>query len=70
MKGTLVVNELLSLGLSQMEIERRSGVDQTTVSALKRGTRKSTSYEKVVALEGLLYAVRAERASCEVSART
>lgn len=61
MKGKLVVDELILLGLSQMEIERRSGVDQTTVSCLHRGSRKRTSYENVIALEALLRKEKASR---------
>ncbi|CAM2155498.1 Helix-turn-helix domain-containing protein [Paraburkholderia tropica] len=63
MKGNLVVNELLGLGLSQMEIARRAGVSQSTVSCLKRGVRAACAYEKVVALEHLLAAVKIERAN-------
>lgn len=62
MKGNLVVVDLLELGLSQMEIAQRAGVSQTTVSCLKRGVRADCSYEKVVALEKLLEAVRFEKA--------
>ncbi|WP_429497070.1 hypothetical protein ACQUFY_10890 [Robbsia andropogonis] len=62
MKGNLVVLELIALGLSQMEIEKRSGVKQSTISCLKRGTRKNVGYEKVVALERLLEQVKSERA--------
>ncbi|MBU9358885.1 helix-turn-helix transcriptional regulator [Burkholderia multivorans] len=62
MKANLVVTELLSLGLSQMDIAERIGISQSTVSAVKRGVRKRVPYETVVALEGLLDNVRAERA--------
>ncbi len=63
MKGNLVVKELLSLGLSQMEIARRAGISQSTVSCLNRGVRVGCAYEKVVALEQLLEAVKIERAN-------
>jgi transcriptional regulator with XRE-family HTH domain len=72
MKGNLVVLELLTLGLSQMEIAQRAGVSQTTVSCLKRGVRTDCSYEKVVALERLLDTVRAAKSedSEKVSAQS
>ncbi|NPT36231.1 helix-turn-helix domain-containing protein [Paraburkholderia xenovorans] len=69
MKGNLVVLELLKFGLSQMQIAQRAGVSQTTVSCLKRGVRNACSYEKVVALEMLLEAVRAEKAATPESAQ-
>lgn len=62
MKANLLVTELLSFGLTQMEIEKRSGVAQSIVSALKRGVRgKRMSYETVMALEKLRDEVLAER---------
>lgn len=63
MQGKIVVLELTDLGLTQQEMSTRSGVPQTTISCLKRGVRKSASYEKVVALQNLLKEVRAERAA-------
>lgn len=63
MKANLVVVTLLDLGLTQMEIEHRTGVDQTTVSCIKRGVRKRVSYEIVVALDSLLGAVQREAAA-------
>jgi hypothetical protein len=50
------------LGLNQMEIQRRSGVDQSVVSALKTGRKgKRMPYETVIALEKLRDEVVAER---------
>ena len=59
MNANLIVRELIALGLTQMEIERRSGIDQSTVSALNTGRYgKRTSYTTVCALNDLLTAVR------------
>lgn len=56
-----LVNQILAAGLTQKEIERRSGVKQCSVSALKTGRRgKRTPYETVMALAKLLEEVTAE----------
>lgn len=61
MNANLIVRELIALGLTQMEIERRSGVDQSSVSALNTGRYgKRTPYTTVCALSELLNSVKAE----------
>jgi transcriptional regulator with XRE-family HTH domain len=61
MSAQTIIAELLERGLTQKEIERRSGVDQSTVSAIHTGRRgKRVSYEVVVRLQALLDEVRAQ----------
>lgn len=56
----MIIAELMERGLTQMEIERRSGVDQSTVSAIYTGRRgKRVSYDVVMKLNALLDEVRA-----------
>lgn len=67
MKANLLVHELILLGLTQLEIEQRSGVGQSVVSDLKTGRKgKRVSYETVVALERLRDAVLHERFATSV----
>jgi transcriptional regulator with XRE-family HTH domain len=64
MNANLLVRELIAMGLTQMEIERRSGIDQSTVSALNTGRYgKRTPYTTVCALSNLLESVKAEAAA-------
>ncbi|MDE1139936.1 MAG: helix-turn-helix transcriptional regulator [Paraburkholderia tropica] len=61
MNAQTIIAELLRRGLTQKEIERRCGVDQSTVSAIHTGRRgKRVSYEVVVKLQKLLDDVMAE----------
>lgn len=61
MNAQTIIAELLRRGMTQKEIERRSGVDQSTVSAIHTGRRgKRVSYEVVIRLQGLLDEVMAE----------
>lgn len=61
MNAQNIIAELLRRGLTQKEIERRSGVDQSTVSAIHTGRRgKRVSYEVVFKLQKLLDEVMAE----------
>lgn len=54
MNAQTLITEIMNAGLTQMEIERRSGVDQSTVSALYTGRRgKRVSYEIVSRLQVL-----------------
>ncbi|WP_223996488.1 helix-turn-helix domain-containing protein [Burkholderia gladioli] len=54
MNAQTLIADLMRSGLTQMEIERRSGVDQSTVSGLYTGKRgKRVSYEVVKKLETL-----------------
>jgi transcriptional regulator with XRE-family HTH domain len=54
MDAKLLIDELLGAGLTQMEIERQSGVDQSTISGIKTGKRgKRPAYETVDALKKL-----------------
>ncbi|NML34910.1 helix-turn-helix domain-containing protein [Paraburkholderia antibiotica] len=47
-----MIADLMKAGLTQKEIERRSGVDQSTVSSLHTGKRgKRVSYETVSRLQ-------------------
>lgn len=51
MDAKTLIDELLGAGLTQMEIERRSGVDQSTISGIKTGKRgKRPAYETMAAL--------------------
>lgn len=61
MNAQTLITELMNRGLTQKEIERRSGVDQSTVSAIYTGRRgKRVSYDVVMRLQALLDEVRAE----------
>jgi transcriptional regulator with XRE-family HTH domain len=61
MNAQTMIAELLGRGLTQKEIERRCGVDQSTVSAIHTGRRgKRVSYEVVMKLKKLLDEVMAE----------
>jgi transcriptional regulator with XRE-family HTH domain len=54
MDAKTLIDELLGAGMTQMEIERRSGVDQSTISGIKTGKRgKRPAYETVDALKKL-----------------
>ncbi|WP_183714146.1 helix-turn-helix domain-containing protein [Paraburkholderia tropica] len=62
MRANLLVHELFLLGLTQKEVERRSGVGQSVVSALKTGRKgRRIPYETVVSLERLRDEVLQER---------
>jgi transcriptional regulator with XRE-family HTH domain len=62
MNAQTIISELVARGLTQKEIERRSGVHQSTVSAILTGRRgKRVSYEIVVKLQKLLEDVIAEQ---------
>jgi len=55
MNANIIVRQLMALGLTQREIERRSGVKQCVVSALNTGRYgRRTPYETVVALKKVL----------------
>jgi transcriptional regulator with XRE-family HTH domain len=61
MNAQSIIAELMQRGLTQKEIERRSGVDQSTVSSLYTGKRgKRVSYDVIVRLQSLLDELRAE----------
>lgn len=63
MNSNDIVHELLNFGLTQKDIERRCGIKQCVVSALKTGRYgKRTPYNTVCALKNLLDTVRLERA--------
>ncbi|MBY4726626.1 MULTISPECIES: helix-turn-helix domain-containing protein [Burkholderia] len=48
MNAQQMISDLMAAGLTQMEIERRTGIDQSTVSSLYTGKRgKRVSYEVV-----------------------
>ncbi|MEK7916619.1 hypothetical protein [Burkholderia contaminans] len=54
MNAQTLIADLMRSGLTQMEIERRSGVDQSTVSGLYTGKRgKRVSYEVMSKLTAL-----------------
>jgi transcriptional regulator with XRE-family HTH domain len=62
MNAQAIISELVNRGLTQQEIQRRSGVHQSTVSALLTGRRgKNTSYDIVTKLQKLLEEVIAEQ---------
>jgi transcriptional regulator with XRE-family HTH domain len=62
MSAQTIISELVTRGLTQKEIERRSGVHQSTVSAILTGRRgKRVSYDIVMSLQKLLDEVRAEQ---------
>lgn len=49
-----LIADLMRAGLTQMEIERRSGVDQSTVSAIYTGRRgRRVSYDVASRLQAL-----------------
>ena len=55
MNANNIVRELMSLGLTQREIERRSGVKQCVVSALNTGRYgRRTPYDTLVSLQRVL----------------
>jgi transcriptional regulator with XRE-family HTH domain len=61
MNAQSIIAELMQRGLTQKEIERRSGVDQSTVSSLYTGKRgKRVSHDVIVRLQNLLDEVRVE----------
>jgi transcriptional regulator with XRE-family HTH domain len=54
MSAKLLIDWLLERGLTQTEIERRSGVSQSMVSCIYTGKRgKRTSYDVVMKLQTL-----------------
>jgi transcriptional regulator with XRE-family HTH domain len=58
MNAQTLIERLLTRGLNQSEIQRRTGISQSTISHLYKGTRgKRTSYEIVKKLEDLLLEV-------------
>ena len=65
MNAQTLIADLMRSGLTQMEIERRSGVDQSTVSGLYTGKRgKRVSYEvmsKLTALHDEVFASSSNR---------
>lgn len=64
MNAKAIIERLLFRGLTQREIQRRSGLAQSTISHLHTGTRgKRTSYEIVDRLQKLLEEVDGEGAS-------
>jgi predicted transcriptional regulator len=55
MNAKTIIDRLLSHGLTQMEIHRRWGIPQSTISHLHTGARgKRTSYEVVQRLKDAL----------------
>lgn len=62
MNAQSIISALMVAGLTQMEIERRSGVDQSTVSGLYTGKRgKRVSFEVVSKLQALHAEVLAQQ---------
>jgi len=61
-RAHFIVIELLALGVNQMEIMRRSGVNQGIVSSLKLKKSHRPSYNTTMALEKLLAEVKTEHA--------
>lgn len=54
MNPQTLIAELMGANLTQKEIERRTGVDQSTISGLHTGKRgKRISYEVMVKLQAL-----------------
>lgn len=54
MNAQTLIAELMSANLTQMEIQRRTGIDQSTISGIHTGKRgKRTSYEVMVKLQAL-----------------
>lgn len=67
MKANLLVHELSFLGLTQREIETRSGIGQSVVSALKTGRKgRRIPYETVIALERVRDQVLEEKFAAEI----
>lgn len=59
MNANTIVRELMSLGLTQREIERRSGVKQCVVSALNTGRYgRRTPYDTLISLQKVLDEMR------------
>lgn len=55
MNANIIVRQLMGLGLTQREIERRSGVKQCVISALNTGRYgRRTPYDTVMALQRVL----------------
>lgn len=70
MNAQTIIAELLGRGLTQKEIERRSGVNQSTVSAIHTGRRgKRVGYDIVMKLQKLMDEVLAESAETEDDAQ-
>ncbi|MDE1139554.1 MAG: helix-turn-helix domain-containing protein [Paraburkholderia tropica] len=71
MDAKTLIDELTAAGLTQMEIERRSGVDQSTISGIKTGKRgKRPTYQTVDALKRLRDAVvRSTKRKAQISAQ-
>ncbi|WP_157661675.1 helix-turn-helix domain-containing protein [Burkholderia ubonensis] len=64
MNAADIVKELSERGLTQLEIQRRSGVHQSTVSAIKTGRRGTNIRHDIhMKLQTLLDEVRAESKS-------
>ncbi|HEM7889455.1 hypothetical protein [Burkholderia cepacia] len=62
MNPQAIISDLLNFGFTQMEIERRTGVDQSTISSLYTGKRgKRVSYEVGSKLQALHRAVFARQ---------
>lgn len=67
MSAKLLIDGLLSAGLTQTEIERRSGVSQSMISCIHTGKRgKRTSYDIVMKLQALRDEVAGGAASDDV----
>jgi transcriptional regulator with XRE-family HTH domain len=67
MDAKATIAELMGAGLTQTEIARRTGIDQSTVSGIYTGRRgKRISYEVMQKLKSLLVDVR-ERAGDTVA---
>lgn len=59
MNANIIVRQLMSMGLTQREIERRSGVKQCVVSALNTGRYgRRTPYSTLVSLQKVLDAMQ------------
>lgn len=67
-----MIADLMRDGLTQMEIERRSGIDQSTVSGIYTGRRgKRISYEVMLKLKSLhdsVFGGRAPQAAAQPEA--
>ena len=62
MNAQSIISALMVAGFTQMEIERRSGVDQSTVSGLYTGKRgKRVSFDVVSKLQALHAEVLAQQ---------
>lgn len=54
MTAQTLIADLLASGLTQKEIERRTGIDQSTVSGIHTGRRgKRVSYETMTRLQSV-----------------